>query len=257
MLCCTRVAAREGRFNVIEKLENNEQVLLMYLAGELPAGDQADVDRLLAIDAGLRQGLAELQACQAFVDEEIAKLDDASALPVSVDAAARQAGRVMRQRMAEPKVEVAAQSSALRARSWWWLYPTVAAASILIVAMLWLNRQTGPTRLGPEMPPMGDNGSDAGGQVAIQSPAPQTPASPRGTTPAPPAPAIASTLPPTPAQNSRDADDALLLDSLKSPVAMDDQRPSADDDSKRFALNDAMPQDELSQVLLNANGAQQ
>ena len=35
------IAAREGWFTVIEKLDNNEQILLMYLAGELPAGDRA------------------------------------------------------------------------------------------------------------------------------------------------------------------------------------------------------------------------
>jgi hypothetical protein len=239
---------------VIEKLDNNEQILLMYLAGELPAGDQADVERLLAADAGLRQSLTELQAAQAFVDEELTKLDNASPLPVSVDAAARQAARAMRQRLAEPRVVATEHAAEQRPRSWWWLYPTVAAASVLIVAMLWLNRQTGPTSLPPNLPNMGtgNGGESIAEQTPTGTPAPAVSPSPA---PAPqPAPAVVADN-----QNSRDADDALLLDSLKSPMKLDDPRPSSDEDSRRFALNDlaAVPQDEVSQLLLNANGVQQ
>ncbi|HEY2587588.1 MAG TPA: hypothetical protein VGI81_17715 [Tepidisphaeraceae bacterium] len=237
--------AKDGS-NVIEKLDNNEQILLMYLAGELPSADQADVDRLLAVDPGLRQSLAELQACQTLVDEALGNLDEASPLPVSAEAAARQTARAMRQRMAEPKVAATSRADERSPRSWWWLYPTVAAASILVVAMLWLNRQVGPTRLPAEqMPGMH---SDKGGDV-IATNKTQTPS-------ATPAAAPWQTPAVTVAQNSRDADDALLLASLNSPVAEDEQRPSSDDESKRLALNDAMPQDELSQILLNAKGVQ-
>jgi hypothetical protein len=128
----------------------------------------------------------------------------------------------------------------------------VAAASVLIVAMLWLNRQTGPTILPAQRPELSAENSGGRRTVAVQTPllAPDvlpTPAVPKTS----PSPAIAQNA------NSREADDALLLDSLKSPVALVDQRPLPDDDAKRFALNDAMPQDEVSQLLLNANGVQQ
>lgn len=244
--------AKDGS-NVIEKLDNNEQILLMYLAGELPPGDQADVERLLAVDAGLRQSLAELQAAQTLVDEALGNLDAASPLPVSAEATARQTARAMRQRMAEPKVAVTSPVGERSPRSWWWLYPTVAAASVLIVAMLWLNRQAGPTRMPAELPNMHSDGG--GEQLAVKTQAPTpTPAPAPEATPAGPAP---SQPPVAVAQNPREGDDALLLDSLKSPLALVDQRPLSDEDPKRLALSESMPQDEVSQVLLNANGVSQ
>jgi len=39
----------------------NESILVMYLAGELPEEDRAEVERLLTIDAVLRGQLDELQ----------------------------------------------------------------------------------------------------------------------------------------------------------------------------------------------------
>ena len=45
----------------LQHLENNEAVLLMYLAGELTDSDRAEVEQMLATDARLR---AELDAAK-------------------------------------------------------------------------------------------------------------------------------------------------------------------------------------------------
>ena len=56
---------------VLEKLENNEFILLMYLADELPAEDKAEVDQLLATDRGLRAQWVELRAAQSGFSERL------------------------------------------------------------------------------------------------------------------------------------------------------------------------------------------
>ena len=137
---------------MIEKLENNEQILMMYLAGELPAEDCADVEQMLASGGSLRRDLGQLQSLHARMEEGLGRLDEQSPLPVSAAFAARQVGRAMRQKLAQPKVAPAAAVAERTVRTWWWLYPSVAAASIAIVAMVWLNRQATPSSMPSVLP---------------------------------------------------------------------------------------------------------
>ncbi len=44
----------------IQELENNEALLLMYFTDELPVDDRAEVEQMLASDAGMRAALAEI-----------------------------------------------------------------------------------------------------------------------------------------------------------------------------------------------------
>jgi anti-sigma factor RsiW len=192
--------------SVIEKLDNNEQVLLMYLADELPAEDRLEVQQLLEVDGSLRHELEQLQFAHRFVGERLAQLDHASPLPVSIDFAARQIGREMRQRLARPKAAPAATKMDRAARSWRWLYPTVAAASIAIIAMVWLGRQASPVN------PYATTGL------------PHMPANPA-------------------ADPQSDANVALLLQSLQP----------MDDEPRQVALADGLPQDDVSQYLLEAS----
>ena len=57
---------------------DRESILMLYLAGELPAEDQAELEALLAVDAPLRaqyeQILADHQAVVAVLGEADAKL---------------------------------------------------------------------------------------------------------------------------------------------------------------------------------------
>lgn len=202
---------------MIEKLENNEQVLLMYLAGELPAEDHEEVDQMLSVDAALQSELAYLLDAQNFVNGKLSLLDDISPMPVTVDFAARQVGREIRQRQALPRIPAPVAKSEQPARSWRWLYPTTAAASIAILLMIWLGHQ------------------------ATTSSSPYSP------------------FPRLPSLAVADQSEAtnLLMESLQGPVGNDppDAKPlgASDDESRQVALGDAMPQDEISQYLLNAS----
>jgi hypothetical protein len=201
---------------VIEKLENNELVLLMYLADELPAEDRLEVEQMLSIDPSLRAEHERLQHAQEFVHNSLRFLDDASPNLVNVDFAARQVGRELRQRLARPKARPMVAPQDQPARSWRWFYPTAAAASIAILVMLWLGRQAAPI----PMPHM-----NSGNNTEL-------------------------------ADSQSEVNVNLLMQSLQPPADADqgDAKPitSADDDSRQVALGDAMPQDEISQYLLSA-----
>lgn len=203
---------------MIEKLENNEQILLMYLAGELPPEDLADVEQMLTSDATLRRDWQEMQALHSAMGQGLGRLDEISSMPISAQFAARQVSRAMRQKLAQPKVAPAAVVNG-QPRSWWWLYPTVAAASVAIVAMVWINHQQTPTSLPSGLPSFH------------------------------PSPLVDS-------QSPNEDDDKLLLDSLAPSDRPD--RSANDDDARQIAsASDPMPQDEISQYLLNATSPAQ
>ena len=61
--------------SLLQQLENNEAVLLMYLADELPAEDRAEVEQMLATDAGMRAALESLRDVTRRVDEGLAAAD--------------------------------------------------------------------------------------------------------------------------------------------------------------------------------------
>ena len=61
--------------NLLHKLENNEQVLLMYLGDELPPEEHAEVQRMLGTDAGLRAMLDELSGLRELTLGRLAVLD--------------------------------------------------------------------------------------------------------------------------------------------------------------------------------------
>lgn len=122
--------------NLLGQLENNEAILLMYLAGELPAEERAEVEQMLASDAGLRQLLGELTALQADVTGAFARADTAMLLPRR-EAAVRRVSRAIVAAQAEP----AAPSPELeplskRLRLAWWAYPIAAAAAIVVAVVV-------------------------------------------------------------------------------------------------------------------------
>jgi hypothetical protein len=124
--------------SVLNQLENNDAVLLMYLADELAAEDRAEVERMLAVDADLRGQLERLGAAHDSVSAALAQDDRAARLAVSEAAAVRRLGRAMRQwnarRLAAAPVPVR-QTSSLRYP--WWTYPLAAAASVVIAFLVW------------------------------------------------------------------------------------------------------------------------
>ncbi|HSI37305.1 MAG: hypothetical protein ACAI43_25175 [Phycisphaerae bacterium] len=130
--------------NLLEQLENNEAVLLMYLAGELPTEDRAEVEQMLGRDAGLRATLDELRGLHADVTSALGRLDAADPLP-SRDSAVRQVSRAMTQAMvARAAQRPAAGPAGKTLRIGWLVYPAAAAAVILIATMIYMNQPGAP-----------------------------------------------------------------------------------------------------------------
>lgn len=135
----------------IQQLEN-EALLLMYLADELPPEDRAEVDQLLATDAMMRAELQRVSAALADYTAGMDALDAVTHEPVAEPVAVRQIGRMMAQwhadRAAQPVEEPPAKAMRIR---WFW-YPAGAAAVVLIGMIAWWGFR-GDT--GTNIPPTG------------------------------------------------------------------------------------------------------
>lgn len=134
---------------MVERLENNEFVLLMYLAGELPAEDRADVDRMLATDGALRGQLQTLREAYDGVYQAMARLDEKSPAPGEA-AALRRIGRSIRQHMAERVAPPPAPVK--RGLPYpWWAYPTAAVAASFLAFITWWGNIRSPNM---NLPPL-------------------------------------------------------------------------------------------------------
>lgn len=143
---------RIGAWNVLEKLENNEFILLMYLADELPVEDKAEVERMFETDRALREQLAELRGAHSRFSERMTRSDDASPLRTSQAAMSRRIGRAMRQRLADRVVPAPAKKRGLRYP--WWAYPSAAVAASVLAGLTWWGnvRGGGPSKLAAAIP---------------------------------------------------------------------------------------------------------
>ncbi|MDB5356824.1 MAG: hypothetical protein JWN24_3277 [Phycisphaerales bacterium] len=116
---------------------NNESVLLMYLADELPRDDRADVEQMLATDPTLRAQLSNLERAQEMFESGMARLDAAQPL-AGESAAVRRITGAMRRNMLEYAAKAPAPVVMRRGLRYpWWAYPTVAAASVLLAFLTW------------------------------------------------------------------------------------------------------------------------
>src|ERR1700683_4065567 len=115
---------------MVESLENNELILLMYLAGELPAVDHQEVAQMLVADAGLRRELEQVRAMYGMMETGLAALDRAEAL-ASAAMGGHRVGRPIRQRLALRAAEAAriVKPAPSRLILPWWAYPSIAAAA--------------------------------------------------------------------------------------------------------------------------------
>src|SRR5690349_24514678 len=98
---------------MLQRLENNESVLLMYLAGELPAEDRAEVEQQLAADAGLRATLERLRETNDALARVLTGADGV-VLPPATEAARRSAA-VRRVSRAMVKARLEQESAAAAA----------------------------------------------------------------------------------------------------------------------------------------------
>jgi len=148
----------------LQQLANNEAILLMYLADELPAQDRAEVAQMLASDATLRRDLDALRVLQAESLDGIATMDRILPPPVPEAASVRRVTRMMRQSILERhQPKVAPVESARRSVPWARLVTSGAiAAGLLVGYIVWGVYH-------PQSP-------NQGGDVAIKLPSPPKPA---------------------------------------------------------------------------------
>lgn len=148
--------------SLLQQLENNETVLLMYLAGELPDADRAEVEQMLAADPALRVALAEMTAMNEHMATVFAQADGALHLSRR-EAAVRQVSLAINQAKVEGHrtPAPAAEQARSRTRIPVWAYPLAAAAMLVVGIMVFNKKQP----VGPI------NGGDPT-QVVIALPAP-------------------------------------------------------------------------------------
>lgn len=127
--------------DLLHKLENNEQVLLMHLAGELPAQDSAEVQRMLATDAGLRSMLDALRELDRGTADRLA-VADAGRDPAAEEASVRRTLREMRRHQLEQSLRPTIDEAPASPRRYpWWIYSGggVAAAVVILLGLWGLN----------------------------------------------------------------------------------------------------------------------
>jgi anti-sigma factor RsiW len=147
--------------SLLQQLENNEAILLMYLADELGADDRREVEQMLAGDATLAAELERIRAAQDAVMSAIGAMDQSAPLRVSTPVATRQISRLMKQwqvdRLTLHPVVVAKKGSRIP----WWGYPAASAAAaavMLIGLMVWWGMKS-------DLPPVAEDQNNATAQV--------------------------------------------------------------------------------------------
>jgi anti-sigma factor RsiW len=124
---------------VIETLTDDAQILLLYLADELPEVDRQIIDRRLAMEPALADELEQLRETYGDLRQRLEQADEVSGFPVNVNAVTRSVGREMRQRLAagvRPAATVKKPAAGKRIRPW--LIPSAVAAAVVVASMLWI-----------------------------------------------------------------------------------------------------------------------
>src|SRR5438128_12579134 len=109
------------------------ELLVLYLADELSPGDREEMERRLAIDAGLSAELERLRGAYAVLHDAFAAADHSSGLPVKADVAVRRTARAMQEwQIRRASQAIAAGENPREFRVPWWSYPIAAAAWLII-----------------------------------------------------------------------------------------------------------------------------
>jgi anti-sigma factor RsiW len=129
---------------------DRESLLVLYLAGELSAKEQVQVDAMLAADPGLRREYEELIAAKSAMDAAIGAADAKLPLPAPQSASARKVSAAIKQWHVDRTTR--RNSISIRPpRRYGWLYTSgaVAAAILITVFVLWSRVDDGK---GPAVP---------------------------------------------------------------------------------------------------------
>lgn len=123
--------------NLLGQLGGDEGVLLMYLAGELPDGDRAEVEQRLSRDPALRAELESLREAHDAFAAAMPALDRVERLPAPQGPGVRRVVRAMQQWQAGRLAAEPAPEPVKTLRYPWWAYPLAAAASVVIAFVVW------------------------------------------------------------------------------------------------------------------------
>jgi hypothetical protein len=119
----------------LQHLENNEAILLMYLADELSPEDRAEVEQMLASDAAMRRELEILRQTQQLAYDALQTLDGSTRTVRPRFVALGQVSKLIHewvQRRREP-----APVATLRPPLPWWRISLSTAAALLIGYYVW------------------------------------------------------------------------------------------------------------------------
>jgi hypothetical protein len=129
----------------LQQLENNEAILLMYLADELPPDDRQEVEQMLASDPSLRAELEILRQTQELAFDALRSLDGMTRPVMMPMAAQRRVGDLIRRWINihyKPADELVSGNRQLP----WRRIGVAIAASLMIGFYIWTvyNQKLGP-----------------------------------------------------------------------------------------------------------------
>ena len=130
--------------SLLQQLQSDEAVLMMYVADELPPEDRAAVERRLAADGRLRGELDRLREAHEAFAAAMPALDRTDRPPVPEAVAVRRVVAAMRQWQAQRVVPAAAAAPAPPLRFPRWAYPLAAAAAVVFALVAWWGLSDGP-----------------------------------------------------------------------------------------------------------------
>ncbi|MGA3065887.1 MAG: hypothetical protein ABSF29_03465 [Tepidisphaeraceae bacterium] len=137
--------------SMLKQLQDDEAILLMYLAGELPPGDRQIVEQRLASDEAFGQLLQSMSELQEFCQKSIRALDEQSPAEATESAAMRRAGRLLRQWALLRRRPMEAAQIAPRPIPWL-RYGLSTAAVIGLAYLVWWGNRPGSAPVYPGAP---------------------------------------------------------------------------------------------------------
>ena len=142
--------------SLLQQLQSNEAVLMMYVADELPPEDRAEVERRLATDDRLRADLEQLRDAHDVFAAAMPTLDRSTRPPVPEAVAVRRVVAAVRQWHSARVLRPAAEAPPPSRRVPKWAYPLATAASVVIGFVVWWGlsdrREVRHRYAGPNLP---------------------------------------------------------------------------------------------------------
>ncbi|HEY7087485.1 MAG TPA: hypothetical protein VH518_05305 [Tepidisphaeraceae bacterium] len=123
--------------SILEQLDSDQAMLLMYLAEELDQIDRVRVEQRLATEDALRAELEQLREAKESLHAGMSAVDAAQPLNGAGGALERKLSRLFKQWQADRARSAATTTPQSERRSFWWAYPVAAAILMVIAYTVW------------------------------------------------------------------------------------------------------------------------